>query len=65
MHQDIKDCEVGTRADVRVYKFGEEHFQLNSYNKMRVFLAMHVLSQTIMRIIKDCCKFEGDEVTEE
>ena len=29
--------EMCSRADVRAYTFGAEHFNLNSFNKMRVF----------------------------
>ena len=36
---------------MRRYKFGEEYFLLNSYNKVRVILAMHILSQTMIRMI--------------
>ena len=53
IHKTMNDCEITSRADVRMYKFGEEHFTLNSYNKMRVFLAMHILSQNVIRMIRD------------
>ena len=56
---------VGGRNDVRVYKFGKEHFDLNSYNKMRVFLAVQIPSQTMIRMIKDYCKEYGDSDAEE
>ena len=46
--QKMGDCEIDVRADIRVYKFRTEHFELNSYNKMRVFLAMHICSQTMI-----------------
>ena len=56
------DVDVIGRADVRAYKFGEEHFQLNLYNKMRVFLAMHILSQTMIRMIKDYCDLNENDI---
>ena len=31
VHNRMQDYNVSTRADVRVYKFKEEHFQLNYY----------------------------------
>ena len=37
----LNACEVKGGAVVRAYKFSVEHFELNSYNKMRVFLAMY------------------------
>ena len=64
VHKQLNDSEVVSRADLRVYKFGAEHFNLNSFNKMRVFLAMHILSQTMVRMIKDFCE-QDDEYIEE
>ena len=58
----MKDYEIISRADMRMYKFGEEHFQLNSYNKMRVFLAMHILSQTMIRMIRDYCDLDENDI---
>ena len=55
IHTQLKDTEVSSRADIRVYKFGAEHFTLNSFNKMRVFLAIHILSLITVRTIKDFC----------
>ena len=59
------DCEIGVRADICVYKFRTEHFELNSYNKMRVFLAMHICSQTMIRMIRDYFELHEDGDTEE
>lgn len=60
----LNDCKVKGRADVREYKFSVENFELNSYNKMRVFLAMQILSQTMIRMIKDYCMLEEEPVEE-
>ena len=57
----MNDSGVAGRNDVRVYKFGNEHFNLNSYNKMRVFLAVQIPSQTMIRLIKDCCEAHPDD----
>ena len=45
-----------TTASLRKYKFTWDHYKLNAYNKMRVFLALQVLSQTMIDMIKDYCK---------
>ena len=45
-----------TTASLRKYKFTWDHYRLNAYNKMRVFLALQVLSQTMIDMIKDYCK---------
>ena len=44
-----------TTASLRKYKFTWDHFLLNSYNKMRVFLALQALSQTMINMVKDYC----------
>ena len=38
-----------------MYKFTHDHFQLNSYLKMRVFLALQTTSQTTVKMIRDYC----------
>ena len=43
------------KGNLRKYKFGKEHFQLNSYNKMQVFLAMQIFSQTMIRMLTVHC----------
>ena len=47
-------------ASLRKYKFTWDHFLLNSYNKMRVFLAMQALSQTMADMLTDYCKPEAE-----
>ena len=56
----IGDGNVSGINNVRNYKFGEEHFNLNSYNKMRVFLAVQIPSQTMIRMVNDACKSQED-----
>lgn len=58
--QQIGDGNVSGINNVRNYKFGEEHFNLNSYNKMRVFLAVQIPSQTMIRMVNDACKSPED-----
>ena len=60
MWKEMGDSKVHGRADVRRYKFGQEHFTINSYNKMRVFLAVQIPSQTMIKMIKDYCKCKDD-----
>jgi hypothetical protein len=54
--KEIGDGDVSGTNHLRNYKFGNEHFKLNSYNKMRVFLAVQIPSQTMIRMINDYCK---------
>jgi hypothetical protein len=56
IHKQLNDTEVSSRADVRVHKFGAGYFNLNSFNKMRIFLVMHILSQHMVRMIKYFCE---------
>ena len=50
------DGDVSGGCFVKKYKFGVEHFRLNSYNKMRVFLAVQIMSLTMIEMIRDVCK---------
>ncbi|KAL7524454.1 hypothetical protein ACHAXR_000576, partial [Thalassiosira sp. AJA248-18] len=59
------DTNVRGRCGVRRYKFGKEHFVLNSYNKMRVFLAVQIPSQTMIKMIRDFCNEQEDEDIDE
>ena len=63
--QKMGDCEIGVHTDIRVYKFSTEHFKLNSYNKIRVFLTVHICSQTMIRMIWNYCELYEDGDTEE
>ena len=54
------DSDVSRSAEVRKYKFTNEHFVLTSYSKMRVYLAMHVMSKTCIRLIQDYCAEESN-----
>ena len=49
----LGDGDISSRCDVRRYKVGKEHFKLNSYNKMRVFLAVQIPSQTTIKMAND------------
>ena len=46
------DADVVGGASVRLYKFTHDHFKLNAYLKMRVFLAVQIPSQTMITMIK-------------
>lgn len=49
----MRDNQIVGRADIRPYEFGAEHFNLNSYDTMRVVLAMHLFPQRIILMIWD------------
>ena len=49
------DADVTGGAAIRKYKFTHDHFVLNAYLKMRVFLAVQIPSQTTIQMIKDNC----------
>ena len=42
-------------AQLRRTKLGYDHFELDSYKKMRVFLAVQVMSQSAIHMIKEHC----------
>ena len=54
------DRAVTHRASLRKYRFTLDHFNLNSYLKMRVFLALQIMSQTCIRMIREVCEEEED-----
>jgi hypothetical protein len=45
---------------LRTTHLGVDHFQLDSYKKMRVFLAVQVMSQSTIRMIKNYCAKNSD-----
>jgi hypothetical protein len=45
---------------LRTTHLGVDHFQLDSYKKMRVFLAVQVMSQSTIRMIKKHCAKNSD-----
>lgn len=49
------DADVMGGATVRKLKFTHDHFNLNSYLKMRVFLALQIPSQNTIKMIRDHC----------
>eukprot|EP00956_Cyclotella_meneghiniana_P040663 scaffold201889_cov63-Cyclotella_meneghiniana.AAC.1 len=51
----IGDGDVSTSCNVRLFKFTLEHFILNSYNKMRVYLAVQIPSLTMIEMIEYAC----------
>ena len=54
------DSDVSHRANVRKYRFTHDHFQLTTYLKMRVFLAIQIMSQMCIRMIRDVCETDND-----
>ena len=55
------DACVRGGSYLRKYRFTHDHFKLDSYLKMRVFLALQITSRTCIKMIGDVC---GDENTE-
>ena len=49
------DMDVDGGSKLRRYKFTHDHFDLNAFTKMRVFLAVQFASQTMIRMIRDYC----------
>ena len=49
------DMDVGGSSKLRRYKFTHDHFDLNAFTKMRVFLAVQMASQTMRRMLMDYC----------
>ena len=50
------DQRMNVTASLRRYIFTHDHFNLNAYLKMRVFLAVQIPSATCIRMIKDHCE---------
>jgi hypothetical protein len=59
MWEAMGDSDISS-GRLREYKFTVEHFTLNSYNKMRVFLAVQIASLTMIRMVEDYCKPESE-----
>jgi hypothetical protein len=55
MWEAIGDADVSDSCKVRLFKFTMEHFTLNSFNKMRVFLAVQIPSLTMIEMIEYAC----------
>ena len=50
------DADIKDGAGLRMYTFTHDHFNLNAFLKMRIFLAVQITSQTTIRMIKDHCE---------
>jgi hypothetical protein len=48
-------------SGLRKTHFGYDHFELDAYKKMRVFLAVQVMSQSAINMIKECCADEDND----
>ena len=48
-------------GDMRQYHFTHDHYMLNAYLKMRVFLAIQIPSQTTIRMLRVHCEKERPE----
>ena len=49
------DADVLGGSKIRQYKFTHDHFKLNPYLKMRVFLAIQFTSMTMIKMLKNHC----------
>ena len=52
------DADVEGGDSRRLYKFTHNHFDLNAFSKMRVFIAVYFTSETTIKIINDNCKHD-------
>ena len=59
------DADVKGGAGLRLYKFTHDHFNLNAFSKMRVFLAVQFTSQTAIKMIKDHCEHDPVDTIKE
>ena len=50
------DASLAAGAATRKYKFSHDHYVLNAYLKMRVFLAIQIPSQNTIKMIRDHCR---------
>ena len=48
---EIWECDGGRMGDIRTNILTKDHFEKNSYSCMRVFLAVQVMSQSMLRLI--------------
>ncbi|EJK64027.1 hypothetical protein THAOC_15281 [Thalassiosira oceanica] len=55
------DADCRFASSLRKYIFTHDHFNLNAYLKMRVFLAIQIPSQTCIKMIKDHCDSDKNE----
>ena len=51
-------------ADMKKYFLTNDHFELDSYKKMRVFLAAQITSDATIDMIKDYCDLDNDAILE-
>lgn len=60
----IKSVWLGyesTGSQLRKTHLGYDHFELDAYKKMRVFLAVQVMSQSTINMIKEYCSYEDND----
>ena len=50
------DTDIKGGAVLQMCTFTHDHFNLNAFSKIRVFLAVQITSQTTIRMIKDYCE---------
>jgi hypothetical protein len=57
--QSVGNCNVASLKQgitLQKWRFTKEHFVLNAYNKMRVYLAVQITSQSMIEMIKEFCQ---------
>ena len=56
-----RDMESSGVATLRKYHFYNDHFELDSYKKMRMFLAAQITSQSCIEMIQEYCARESND----
>ena len=61
MLRDVWECDSGKMGNLRTNMLTNDHFVKNSYSRMRVHLAVQVVSNSMVRLINDYAKICGGE----
>ena len=56
MLRDVWECDSGKMGNLRTNMLTNDHFVKNSYSRMRVHLAVQVVSNSMVRLINDYAK---------
>ncbi len=60
MVEDVWRATQSSGADVRTSNLGCDHFELDTYKKMRMFLAAQITSQSTIQMIRQYCDLDND-----
>ena len=59
MLRNVWECDAGKMGNIRTNILADDHFDKNSYSRMRVHLAVQVVSNSMMRLIYDYAHIYG------